>query len=29
VIYGHAWKGVPRKLADGRNIVHFERRPVP
>ncbi|MDH4094824.1 MAG: methyltransferase domain-containing protein [Betaproteobacteria bacterium] len=29
VIYGHAWKGVPRKLADGRSIVHFERRPLP
>jgi len=29
VIYGHAWKAAPRKLADGRSIVHFERRPVP
>lgn len=29
VIYGHAWKGAPRKSADGRSIVHFERRPVP
>jgi len=29
VIYGHAWKGVPRKTADGRGIVHFERRPLP
>ena len=23
VVYGHAWKGVPRKLADGRDIVQF------
>lgn len=29
VIYGHAWKGVPRKAADGRDIVRFERRPLP
>jgi malonyl-CoA O-methyltransferase len=31
VVYGHAWKGAPRKGADGRNIVHFEspRRRVP
>ncbi|HSG77059.1 MAG TPA: methyltransferase domain-containing protein [Burkholderiales bacterium] len=29
VIYGHAWKGMPRKTADGRGIVHFERRPLP
>lgn len=28
VIYGHAWKGAARKSADGRSIVHFERRPV-
>jgi malonyl-CoA O-methyltransferase len=26
VVYGHAWKGVPRKSADGRAIVQFERR---
>jgi malonyl-CoA O-methyltransferase len=26
VLYGHAWKGVPRKTADGRNIVQFARR---
>jgi len=29
VIYGHAWKGTPRKTADARSIVHFERRPLP
>jgi malonyl-CoA O-methyltransferase len=29
VIYGHAWKGAPRHRADGRSIVHFERRPAP
>ena len=23
VIYGHAWKGAPRKLRDGRDIVQF------
>ena len=23
VVYGHAWKGAPRKLADGRDIVEF------
>lgn len=26
IVYGHAWKGVPRKTADGRAIVQFERR---
>jgi len=25
VVYGHAWKGAPRKLADGRDIVEFRR----
>jgi malonyl-CoA O-methyltransferase len=29
VVYGHAWKGAPRTAADGRSIVHFERRPLP
>ena len=23
VVYGHAWKGAPRRLADGRAIVQF------
>ena len=27
VVYGHAWKGEPKKLEDGRAIVRFERRP--
>jgi len=27
VVYGHAWKGEPKKAADGRAIVRFERRP--
>jgi hypothetical protein len=26
-VYGHAWKGVPRKTADGRSIVQVNRRP--
>jgi len=25
VVYGHAWKAEPRRLADGRDIVRFER----
>ena len=25
VVYGHAWKPEPRRLADGREIVRFER----
>ena len=25
VIYGHAWKGAPRKTADGRAVVKLER----
>jgi len=28
VVYGHAWKGVPRKLADGRDIVEFRAKPA-
>ena len=27
VIYGHAWKAEPKKLSDGRAIVHFDRAP--
>ena len=27
VVYGHAWKGEPKKTDDGRAIVRFERRP--
>ena len=27
VVYGHAWKGVPRKTADGRSIVQVNRLP--
>lgn len=27
VVYGHAWKGAPRKRADGRSIVQFAGRP--
>ncbi len=25
VIYGHAWKALPRRTADGQSIVHVER----
>jgi len=28
VVYGHAWRGVPRKLADGRDIVEFRAKPA-
>jgi len=27
VVYGHAWKGAPRKRPDGRSIVQFSSRP--
>lgn len=27
VVYGHAWKGAPRRRAEGRSIVQFSRRP--
>jgi malonyl-CoA O-methyltransferase len=27
VVYGHAWKGAPRRSADGRSIVKFDRLP--
>jgi malonyl-CoA O-methyltransferase len=29
VVYGHAWKPAPRRAADGRAIVRFERSPRP
>ena len=29
VVYGHAWKGEPRRAADGRAIVRFARGTVP
>ena len=25
VVYGHAWKGAPKKRPDGRAVVHFDR----
>lgn len=25
VVYGHAWKAAPRKVTDGRAIIHFDR----
>jgi malonyl-CoA O-methyltransferase len=27
VVYGHAWKGAPRRSADGHSIVKFDRLP--
>jgi len=27
IVYGHAWKAAPRKLADGRAIIRFDRAP--
>jgi malonyl-CoA O-methyltransferase len=27
VVYGHAWKAVPRKAADGRAVIGFRKRP--
>lgn len=27
VVYGHAWKGEPKKTEDGRAIVRFDRKP--
>jgi malonyl-CoA O-methyltransferase len=27
VVYGHAWKGAPRKSAAGRSVVQFDRLP--
>ena len=28
VIYGHAWKPVPKQTADGRSIIQFGKRPA-
>ncbi len=28
VIYGHAWRTAPRRIADGRQIIGFQRRPA-
>jgi malonyl-CoA O-methyltransferase len=27
IVYGHAWKAAPRKLADGRAIIRVDRAP--
>ena len=27
IVYGHAWKATPKKLADGRAIIRFGKRP--
>lgn len=29
VVYGHAWAGRQEKLADGRQIIEFRKRPAP
>jgi malonyl-CoA O-methyltransferase len=29
VVYGHAWKGEPRRTAEGLPVVKLERRPRP
>jgi malonyl-CoA O-methyltransferase len=29
VVYGHAWKAAPRKLADGRQVIDFRGRGAP
>ena len=26
VIYGHAWKAAPRRMADGRPVIELRRR---
>ena len=26
IVYGHAWKVPPRRLADGRQVMSFEPR---
>ena len=27
VVYGHAWKGAPKRSSDGRQIIDFQRSP--
>lgn len=27
VVYGHAWKALPNKTADGRSVIQFSKRP--
>jgi malonyl-CoA O-methyltransferase len=27
VVYGHAWKVAPKRIADGRQVVEFHRTP--
>jgi len=29
VVYGHAWKTAPRKIADGRQVIGFHARETP
>lgn len=26
IVYGHAWKPEPKEVADGRAVIHFQRR---
>jgi malonyl-CoA O-methyltransferase len=26
LVYGHAWKGAPKKTADERSVIHFVPR---
>jgi malonyl-CoA O-methyltransferase len=29
VVYGHAWKAAPRRIADGRQVIGFRAREMP
>lgn len=29
IVYGHAWAGSAEKLADGRQVIRFRKRPAP
>ncbi|HEX7559786.1 MAG TPA: methyltransferase domain-containing protein, partial [Usitatibacter sp.] len=29
IIYGHAWKAAPRRIADGRQVIDFRERGAP